>query len=125
MIDINRITLLGRLGGDPVQKTTQNGKIVVNFSVATARRFQATDASEPQEETQWHKIVVWGKRAESCSKYLKKGNPVLIEGRLQSRDYEGVDGVKRKTFEINADTINFLNTQNQNRTKEDNSLLAS
>jgi single-strand DNA-binding protein len=104
MKDVNKVILVGRLGADPVQKETKNGLAVASFSVATSRRGR----EEGETQTQWHKVVVWGKQAETCGTYLKKGHSVYVEGTMKSRKYEGKDGNPRTAFEVHADDISFL-----------------
>ena len=117
---MNKIILVGRVGSEPVRRETKNGTSVTNFSVATSRRMATEELDEngrPKEETQWHQIVAWGKQGDSCASYLHKGSAVLIEGSLKSRKYEGKDGSKKMSFEIHAETVNFLG-QKRNETTE-------
>ena len=107
MAGINKAILIGNLGRDPELRYTQNGQAVVNFSLATSENW--TDKSgERVEKTEWHRIVAWGKTGELCAQYLSKGRTVYIEGRIQTRDWEDKEGVKRQTTEINATTVQFL-----------------
>ena len=106
-MSLNKVMLIGHLGSDPELRYTQGGAAVANFNLATNERW--TDKNgQNQEKTEWHRIVVWGKQAENCEKYLKKGRQVFIEGRLQTRDWEDKDGNKRYTTEIKADSVQFL-----------------
>lgn len=112
MKDVNKIILIGRLGADPVQRETKNGVPVVHFPLATSRKFREADAgddAELTEETQWHRVVAWGRQAEHCAQYLKKGASVYVEGSVRSHRYDGKDGQSRIAFEIHADSVNFLN----------------
>jgi single-strand DNA-binding protein len=103
---INKVILIGRVGQTPEINHSPGGSPVTNFSLATHERW--TDKSGKKEErTEWHRIVAWGKLAETCAKFLSKGRQVYIEGRLQTREWEK-DGVKRYTTEINAQSIQFL-----------------
>ena len=107
MAGVNKAILIGNLGRDPELRYTQNGQAVTNFSLATSESW--TDKSgERTEKTEWHRIVAWGKTAELCAQYLSKGRTVYIEGRLQTRDWEDKEGVKRQTTEIVANTVQFL-----------------
>jgi len=107
MSGVNKVILIGRLGQDPELKYTPSGSEVCNFSMATSESF--TDkAGTKQEKTEWHRIVVWGKLAELCSQYLKKGREAYVEGSLQTRSWENKEGVKQYTTEINARTVQFL-----------------
>ena len=107
MAGVNKAILIGNLGRDPELRYTQSGQAVTNFSLATSENW--TDKNgERTEKTEWHRIVAWGKTAELCAQYLSKGRPVYIEGRLQTRDWEDKEGVKRQTTEIVANTVQFL-----------------
>lgn len=111
MKDVNKIILLGRLGADPIQRETKSGTVVVHFPVATSRRLREDGESEGEsftEETQWHRIVAWGKRGEHCALYLRKGNRVYVEGSVRTRKYDTKDGEARIAFEIHADEVSFL-----------------
>lgn len=110
MKDVNKMIVIGRLGATPIQRQTKSGTAVVHFSVATARRVQEGTPENPKyrEETQWHRIVVWGKQGETCAQYLKKGNLVYVEGSIRSHNYEDKAGLTRLSFELHAETVNFL-----------------
>jgi len=109
MKDVNKVLLMGRLGNFPVQRQTKAGLAVVHFSMATSRRLLAQEAGgEAKEETQWHRVVVWGKQAEACAQYLEKGQAVFVEGMIRTRKYTGKDGVVRYNFEVHADDVIFL-----------------
>ena len=104
---LNRAQIIGNLTRDPEVKTTPGGQQVGTFGVAT--NFSWTDQSgQKKEKTEFHNVVVWRKLAEICEKYLKKGMKVYIEGRMQTRDWEGEDGVKRYRTEIVADNMIML-----------------
>ena len=104
---LNKAMIIGNLGADPEVRYTKSGEPVANLSVATNEKW--TDKSgQKQERTEWHKVTVWGKQAESCEKYLTKGRRVYVEGRIQTRDWEDKDGNKRYTTEIVAHTVTFL-----------------
>lgn len=107
MAGVNKVILVGRLGGDPEVRYTNTGTAVANFNIATSSSF--TDKSgEKTERTEWHRIVAFGKLGEICGEYLAKGKQVYIEGRLQTRDWEDREGNKRKTTEIVAGTMQML-----------------
>lgn len=110
MSGVNKAIILGRLGKDPEVKYTPSGTAVANFSVATSEKWKGKDGKE-QERTEWHRIVVWQKLAELCGEYLVKGAQAYIEGRIQTRDWEDKDGVKRYVTEIVADKIQFLGSK--------------
>jgi single-strand DNA-binding protein len=107
MASVNKAILIGNLGRDPELRYTPNGQGVANFSLATNERWTDRDGKS-QERTEWHRIVVWGKQAETCAQYLQKGRTVYVEGRLQTREWEDREGNKRQTTEIVAQTVRFL-----------------
>lgn len=104
---LNKVMIIGNLGNDPEIRYTQGGQAVANFNVATNEKWTSKDGKK-QERTEWHKVVVWGKQAENCGKYLKKGRTVHVEGKLQTRDWQDKDGNKRYTTEIVAHSVLFL-----------------
>lgn len=107
MSSVNRAIIVGHLGADPEIRYTQGGQAVCSMRVATSESWNDKDGNR-QERTEWHQITVWGKSAEHCAQYLTKGRQVYVEGRLQSREYDDKEGVKRKVWEIQADRVNFL-----------------
>lgn len=104
MTDFNQAIVFGNLTKDPDFRYTPNGQAVASFSVATNRRWTTAEGQQ-QEDVQFHNIVAWGKLAEICNKILYKGRKTLVVGRIQTRSWEGQDGVKRYTTEIVADQI--------------------
>lgn len=108
MSGINKAILIGRLGRDPELKSTQSGNSICKLSVATSRTWTNKQTGERQEETEWHKVTVFGKSAEHCANYLAKGRQVYVEGRIKTDSYEGKDGAKRYSTGIIADTVQFL-----------------
>jgi len=117
-MNLNKVMLIGRLTRDPEMRYTPSGAPVTSFSLATNRYGQSTDG-EKKEYTDYHNVVVWniGKRnlAEIAGQYLHKGSLVYVEGRLQTRSWEGQDGQKRKTTEVNATEIQFLEPRSQSQ----------
>ncbi len=111
---VNKVILLGHLGGDPELRYTGSGKAVASFNVATSE--YAGRDREPA--TEWHRIVAWEKLAELCNQYLHKGRQVYIEGRLQTRAWEDRSGQKRYTTEIVAHQVIFLGSA-QARSRQD------
>jgi single-strand DNA-binding protein len=107
MYSLNRATILGNLTRDPELRQTPNGQNVCSFGVATNRAWNGADGQR-QEQTEFHNVVAWGKLAEICGQYLTKGKKVYIEGRLQTRDWEGQDGVRRYRTEIVAENLIML-----------------
>ena len=108
MAGVNKAILIGNLGRDPELRYTQNGQAVVNFTLATSETWNDKASGEKVERTEWHRIVVWGKTGELCAQYLTKGRSVYVEGRIQTREWEDKDGQKRRTTEINAQSVKFL-----------------
>mgnify|MGYP001456294444 CR=1 FL=1 len=109
---INRVILVGRLGRDPEMRQTGTGTPVVNFSVATDRVWKNKNG-EQEKQTEWHKIIAWGRLAEICNEYLTKGKQVYIEGRLQTNEWEDKDGNKRYTTEVVANEMKMLGTRSE------------
>lgn len=104
---INKVILLGRLGADPELRYTQNRTAVCTLKIATNERRK--DASGNwSEHTEWHNVVTFGKTAENCNQYLKKGRQAFIEGKIQTRKYQGDDGKDRYWTEIIASTVQFV-----------------
>jgi single-strand DNA-binding protein len=104
---VNKVILVGNLGVDPEMKYTPSGAGVCEFRLATNESWM-DKAGQKQERTEWHRIVVWGKRGETCAKFLSKGRQVYIEGRLRTRSWEDQTGNKRYMTEIIADDVQFL-----------------
>ncbi len=117
MKTMNRVMLIGRLGRDPELRYTQKGTPVANFSLATNHTFKR-DGDLPEEQTEWHRIVVWGKHAEICQQYLAKGRLVFTEGRLNTREWNDKTGNPKKTTEVIASTVQFLDFKKKE--EEDN-----
>ena len=107
MPSVNKVILLGNLGRDPELRFLPNGDAVCNFSIATTDSWK-DKAGEKQEKTEWHNVVMYRKLAEIAGEYLKKGRPVYLEGRLQTRKWQTKDGQDRYTTEIVADNMQML-----------------
>ena len=99
MSGVNKVILIGNLGADPTVRFTQSGAAVANFNIATTERYNDRNG-ERQERTEWHRIVMFGRQAEIAQQYLKKGRQVYIEGRLQTREWEDKENVKKYTTEV-------------------------
>jgi len=108
MSSLNRIILIGRLTRDPELRYTASGKAVANFALAVDRKFTN---QQGERETDFINIVVWNKQAENCANYLKKGSLAAVDGRLQIRSYEDREGQRRKTAEVVAGSVQFLDTR--------------
>ena len=107
MGSVNKVILVGNLGKDAELRYTPGGASVATLNMATTEVW--TDRNgQRQEKTEWHRVVLWGKQAESLQEYLTKGKQIYVEGRLQSRLCDDKDGIKRYTTEIKADRITLL-----------------
>lgn len=104
---LNRVFLIGNLTRDPELRYLPSGQAVANFTVAVNRAYTA-NSGEKKQDTSFIRIVVWARLAEICNEYLKKGSPVFVEGRLQSRSWEAQDGTKRSSIEVVAGSVQFL-----------------
>ena len=107
MSSLNEVNLIGHLGRDPELKFTPSGQPVANFSVATDESYMGKDGQKVQK-TEWHRIVVWGKQAEFCGNYLKKGSLVYVKGSLETRKWTDKDGAEKYTTEIKAIRVQGL-----------------
>jgi len=104
---VNKVILIGNLGVDPEVRYLENGQAVANFRIATNRVYTTKD-NERREETEWHRIVLWGKLAEIAEKYLTKGRTVYIEGRLRTRQWVDQNKIERYTTEIVGENMTML-----------------
>jgi single-strand DNA-binding protein len=107
MASVNKAIILGNLGKDPELRHTQGGKAVCTLRVAT-NEVWTDQAGERKERTEWHTIVVWGRQAENCNQYLKKGRSVYVEGRLTTRKWQDKEGHDRYSTEVVADRVQFV-----------------
>lgn len=110
MASLNKAMIIGNLGADPEVRYTQSNTAIANFNVATTERFKDSNG-ELRENTEWHRIVAWGRLAEIAQQYLRKGSPVYIEGSIQTRQWEDKDGQKRYTTEIKALGMQLLGSR--------------
>lgn len=110
MSSLNKAMIIGRLGQDPEVRYTQSNTAVANLSVATSERYKDS-SGEWKENTEWHRVVAWGRLAEICQEYLKKGSQVYIEGPIQTRQWEDREGQTRYTTEIKALTLTMLDSK--------------
>ena len=104
---VNKVILVGNLGKDPELSYLPSGQSVAKFSLATSRSYKDKNG-ELKVETEWHNVVAWGRTGEICAQYLKKGGQAYVEGRIQSRTWEGRDGNKRTSVDIVADSVVLL-----------------
>lgn len=116
---VNKAILIGNLGRDPELRYTQSGTPVCNLNVATTRSW-TNKQGERTEETEWHRVTVWGKQAEHCKNFLSKGRSVYVEGRLRTSSYEQ-DGIKKYTTEVVAETVQFLGGKGEDGGKKNES----
>lgn len=107
---LNKVFIMGNLTRDPELRYVPSGAAVANFTVAVNRVYKDKTGAK-KEDVSFIRVVIWGKMAELCGEYLSKGRSVLVEGRLQSRSWEGQDGQKRNTLEVVADSVQFLGSR--------------
>jgi len=110
---LNKAQLIGNLGSDPETRNTNSGNTVCNLSIATSHRGK-TQAGEWEERTEWHRVVCFGRTAETCQKYLTKGRRVYVEGRIQTRSWDD-NGVTKYTTEIIGERVLFLSNRTPDR----------
>ena len=115
MGSLNKVMLIGNLGRNAELRYTSSGTSVTTLNIATTETWKDKDGKK-QEKTEWHRIVVWGKTAEALSQYLVKGKQILVEGKLQTRQWDDKEGVTRYTTEIKSDRITLLGGR---RTEDD------
>jgi single-strand DNA-binding protein len=108
---INKVILIGNLGADPDTRHTAGGNAVSNLSVATSESWRDRQTGEQRENTEWHKVVLFGKLGEIAGEYLRKGSKVYLEGRLQTRKWQDRDGNDRWTTEIVANEMQMLDSR--------------
>jgi single-strand DNA-binding protein len=109
MANLNKVLVIGNLTRDPELRYTPGGTAVANLRLATNRRYK-DKSGELKQEVCYLTVVTWDKQAEVCNQYLHKGSPLFVEGRLQSRTWDGPDGKKRSVVEIRAERVQFLGT---------------
>jgi len=107
MASLNKVFLIGNLTRPPELRYTPSGTAVADVRLAVNRNY-TTQSGEKREDTCFLTVVVWGKQAEACGEYLDKGSPILVEGRVQTREWEGKDGQKRTVMEVVADRVQFM-----------------
>ena len=104
---LNKVILIGNLGQDPEARFTPQGTAVTNLSIATNESWK-DQSGETQDRTEWHRVVMYGRMAETAAEYMKKGQMVYVEGRLNTREWEDQNQIKRKTTEIKCDNFTML-----------------
>ncbi|MCE2541931.1 MAG: single-stranded DNA-binding protein [Acidobacteria bacterium] len=111
MGSVNKVILVGNLGRDAEVRYTQGGTAVATLNMATTEVWNDRTSGQRQEKTEWHRVVVWGKQAETLSEYLLRGRQIYVEGRLQTRQWDDRDGNKRYTTEVRADRVVLLSSR--------------
>ncbi len=111
MASVNKVILLGNCGRDPEVRYLPSGQAVANVSLATSTKRQDKQSGETVEETQWHRVIFFDRLAEIAGEYVKKGNPIFIEGRIKYGKYTDKDGVERNTVDIIATTLQLLGSR--------------
>jgi single-strand DNA-binding protein len=109
---LNKVQLIGHLGADPESRFTTSGSAVANLTIATNESWRSAEG-DTKEKTEWHRVVIFGKMAETAAEYMKKGQLVYIEGRLQTRSWEDKDNIKRYTTEVLCDSFTMLGRKSQ------------
>ena len=110
---VNKVILVGHLGGDPEGRSTPGGTAVTTFSIATNESRRNSDGNW-EDHTEWHRCVLFGKQAETAAEYVKKGQMVYVEGRLHTREWEDKNQIKRRTTEISCDNFTMLGKRSDN-----------
>ena len=110
-MSVNKVIILGRVGVDPEVKFMPNGNAVVNLSIATNRKFKNQDTGNYDDKTEWHRVVFFNKPAETIGQYVKKGQQLYVEGRLQTRKWQDKDGVEKYATDIISDNFTFISSK--------------
>jgi len=110
-LSVNKVILLGRVGNDPDVKFMPSGNAVVNLSIATNRKFKNQDSGSYEDKTEWHRVVFFNKPAETIGQYVRKGQQLYVEGRLQTRKWQDKDGVEKYSTDIISDNFTFVGSK--------------
>lgn len=110
---VNRVILVGNLGGDPEGRYLPNGTLVASLSLATAEAWKDKNTGENQERTEWHRVVIYGRAAEVAREYLRKGSQMYVEGKLRTRKWQDQQGQARYTTEVVCDEFQMLSGRRQ------------
>ncbi len=108
MSSVNKVILIGNLGADPELRSLPNGDTVCNLRIATTDKWKDKTSGESKESTEWHRVVLFRRLADIAGQYLRKGDPVFIEGRLKTHKWQGTDGQDRSSTEIEANAMQML-----------------
>lgn len=111
MASVNKVILVGNLGADPETRYSTDGAAITNIRMATTDRWKDKSSGEMREQTEWHRVVFFGRLAEIAGEYLKKGSPVYVEGRLRTRKWTDKEGHDRYTTEVTADNMQLLGSR--------------
>lgn len=111
MASLNKATLIGNLGRDPEVRYMPSGDAVTNLAIATTEKWKDKNTGEQKEATEWHKVVFFGKQAEICGQYLRKGSQVYVEGKLKTRKYTDKDGIEKYSTEITGEEMKMLGSR--------------
>ena len=115
MASVNRVTLIGYIGKDPEVKYMPSGDAVVSLSIATSESWKDKQTGEKKEATEWHRVNFFGKTAEVCGQYLKKGSTIYVEGSLHTRKWNDKEGIERYTTEIRGDRMQMLGGKSEDK----------
>ena len=110
-MSVNKVILLGRVGNDPEVKFMPSGNAVVNLSIATNRKFKNQDSGSYEDKTEWHRVVFFNKPAETIGQYVRKGQQLYVEGRLQTRKWQDKEGVEKYSTDIISDNFTFVGSK--------------
>lgn len=118
MSSVNKAIIIGHLGADPELKSTKSGLSIVEMRIATTEEWTGKDGKK-NDQTEWHRVTVFGKTADACHTYLKKGSQAYVEGRIQTEQWEDKKGEKRYTTKIVAETVQFLGPAKKRDTRSE------
>lgn len=117
MSGVNKVILVGRLGGDPEVRHLEDNLVMARFSLATTEYYKDRNTGERRETTEWHNVVLWRRLAELAEKYLKKGSQLYVEGKLRTRSWQDKEGQERRTTEVIGSNMTFLGGNSQSSAK--------
>ena len=118
---VNKVTLIGNLGNDPEVRYGASGNAVANVSLATTESWRDKDSGEQQEKTEWHRVVFFNKPAETIGQYVKKGQQLYVEGRLQTKKWQDKDGIEKYSTEIISDSFTFVGSKSDTQSFDQSS----
>ncbi len=113
MSSVNKVILIGNLGKDPEMRYLPSGEAIANFSVATSESWTDKTSGDKKEQTEWHRVVFFGRTAEVVGQYVKKGSKIYVEGRLQTRKWQDKEGQDRYTTEVRGDVMRMLDRRGE------------